>query len=88
MQRVVSDKPYKREVRPASAAPVSSKYDVLNTLNTMREKRIAAGLSQQALGDLLNVPRTYISLWENGEIRPQFDNLVRLYRVLHGIVTE
>jgi len=87
-QRIVRKKEYKREIRPACAAPVSSKYDILNTLNNMRDMRIAAGLSQQEIGDLLNVPRNYISLWENGHARPQFDNMVRLYRVLHGIITE
>lgn len=88
MQKLIGRNKGQHNIPPARPAPVSSKYDILNTMNTMREKRIAAGLSQEELGNLLNVPRYYISIWERGKSRPQFDNLVRLYRILHGIVTE
>lgn len=66
--------------------PVISPYDIEATMNTMRERRIAAGYTQDELGALLNVNRCYISAWESRKKNPNFDNLVRLYRILHGMV--
>lgn len=67
---------------------VRSDYDIEVTMSRMKELRLAAGLTQDKLGDLLNVPRTYISKWERRKSNPGYEHLVRLYRILHGIVVE
>lgn len=63
-----------------------SPYDIEETLNNMKETRLKAGLTQDDLAEMLNVERGYISKWENRLANPSFDNLVRLYRILHGTV--
>ena len=65
---------------------VRSEYDIEVTMQNMKARREAAGMTQDELGALLNVPRSYISKWERGFSRPGYEHLVRLYRVLHGIV--
>lgn len=65
---------------------IKSDYDIEATMKRMRELRVKAGFTQQELGDALNVPRTYISKWESGNTKPSYEHLVRLYRILHGIV--
>lgn len=64
---------------------VKSKWDIEVTMNNMRELRVKAGLTQDALGAKMGVPRSYISKWERRDDNPSFENLVRLYRILHGL---
>ena len=49
-------------------------------LQTLRK---AAGLSQEALAERLNVTRQAVSKWETGEGKPDIDNLLPLARLLH-----
>jgi transcriptional regulator with XRE-family HTH domain len=68
-----------------SKRTIKSDYDIELTMKRMRELRIKAKFTQQELGDVMNVPRTYISKWENGKAKPSYEHLVPLYRILHGI---
>lgn len=52
-------------------------------LQTLRK---AAGLSQEALAEQLNVTRQAVSKWETGEGKPDIDNLLPLARLLHTTV--
>ena len=53
---------------------------------TLSEKlqslRKAAGLSQEALAERLNVTRQAVSKWETGEGKPDIDNLLPLAKLL------
>jgi transcriptional regulator with XRE-family HTH domain len=48
----------------------------------LRRYRLAAGLSQEALGDLARLHRTEISLIERGMREPRLSTIVRLARGL------
>lgn len=48
----------------------------------IRERRQAEGLSQEALAEIADFDRTYISLVERGERNPSFTNLCRLAAAL------
>lgn len=48
----------------------------------LRRRRIAAGLSQRALGRRIERRRTVISRWESGHLEPTILDLQRLCRVL------
>ncbi|MFH1679075.1 MAG: helix-turn-helix domain-containing protein [Candidatus Eisenbacteria bacterium] len=50
--------------------------------NRIREYRLKAGLSQQALGQLLCAGRGTISGWERGQKLPSLPNAFRLARAL------
>ena len=52
-------------------------------LQTLRK---AAGLSQEALAEQLNVTRQAVSKWETGEGKPDIDNLLPLARLLQTTV--
>ena len=52
-------------------------------LQTLRK---AAGLSQEALAERLNVTRQAVSKWETGEGKPDIDNLLPLAKLLHTTV--
>lgn len=62
--------------------------DIERTLDEMRDIRVASGLSQDQLADMVGVHRTYISKWENGEVKPMYEHLVMLHRVLCGLRLE
>lgn len=62
--------------------------DIERTLDEMRDIRTRSGLSQDQLADMVGVPRTYISKWENGEVKPMYEHLVMLHRVLCGLRLE
>lgn len=64
------------------------KYDIEVTMNNMKDLRVKAGLTQQNIAELIGKNRSSVSKYENGQERPEFNTLVRLYRVLHGIVIE
>ncbi|MGH2960343.1 MAG: helix-turn-helix domain-containing protein [Solirubrobacterales bacterium] len=59
----------------------------------LRKERQAAGLSQEALGDLVDLHRTEISLLERAQRDPRLATIVRLSRgleipatqLLHGV---
>lgn len=44
----------------------------------VRKRRLAAGLSQEALGDLCGLHRTYISSLERGERNVSLENIFAL----------
>lgn len=44
----------------------------------LRAKRLAAGLSQQQLGDLVKADKRQVASWETGAIRPSHQRLVEL----------
>lgn len=50
--------------------------------NIIREGRIAAGLTQQALADRLKVSRAAIGQWESGIHEPSTDNLIKVFMIL------
>ena len=43
--------------------------------------RRARGLSQEALGDMLDVTRQTVSKWERGDSTPELEKLVELSRI-------
>lgn len=47
----------------------------------LKELRIARGISQETLAELVGVSRQTISKWENGSVQPSADNLMRLSQV-------
>lgn len=47
----------------------------------LKELRIARGISQQDLAELVGVSRQTISKWENEIVQPFADNLMRLSQV-------
>ena len=46
----------------------------------IREARLRAGLSQDALGSLVGMDRAQIARWERGAVEPSFDTLRELVR--------
>lgn len=48
----------------------------------LRELRLEAGLSQEALGDIAVVHRTYVSLVERGDATPTLYSVVRFAEAL------
>ncbi len=50
--------------------------------NRLRTLRTEAGLSQEALGDIATVHRTYVSLLERGDATPTLYSVVRLAEAL------
>lgn len=53
-----------------------------NFIETFKEKRLQAGLSQQKLANLINVDRTLISQWERGICEPNIETLRKICIVL------
>jgi transcriptional regulator with XRE-family HTH domain len=54
----------------------------------LRELRLGAGLSQEALGNVCDLHRTEISLLERGGREPRLRTIVRLSRALNVSVAE
>ncbi|MFP5361386.1 MAG: helix-turn-helix transcriptional regulator [Thermoleophilia bacterium] len=54
----------------------------------LQEKRLAAGLSQQALADLLGVAQQHIARWEGGKVVPNAWMAVRLSEALGTTANE
>lgn len=52
----------------------------------LREARVKAGLSQDALAELARLHRTYVGGIERGERNPSLENIVRLARALDTTV--
>ena len=67
-------------------AKIKVNYDIEKTLNNMKQMRLDAGMTQLDIANILGVDRSQVSKWENRTSNPDFENLVRLYRLLHGIV--
>ncbi len=49
----------------------------------IKESRIKQNLTQQQLGDLLNVSKVSVCLWEKGTKKPSAKNLIQLSKVLN-----
>lgn len=62
--------------------------DIERTLDEMQDLRAQLGISQDKLAELVGVPREYISKWENKVHRPDWQHLVILWRILHGLRIE
>lgn len=56
--------------------------------NKIREHRLALGLSQEKLGELTGIDRTYISGVERGKRNPAVKNLERLAKALKVKVSD
>ena len=50
----------------------------------LRELRLEAGLTRQALADKLNVSVRLLSYWENGQRECNFDTLITLATLLNS----
>jgi len=48
----------------------------------IRDRRLAKSLSQEALAEVADFDRTYVSLLERGERNPSFTNLCRIAEAL------
>lgn len=57
-------------------------------MNTIKEKRIALGMSQGELANKLGVSRVNISHWENGTTMPRTSKLTTLAEVLQCSVDD
>ena len=53
----------------------------------LQELRRARGFSQEELADRLGVSRQAVSKWENGQGKPELDNVVRLAEI-YGVTTD
>lgn len=56
----------------------------MNTAQWIRERRLAAGLSQAELARRVGASQPMISLWERGASEPPAEALARLRAVLDG----
>jgi len=67
-------------------APVAERdkamKDHLARTHPLRRARVAAGLTQKALADLLGVEQPHIARWESGTQLPRVDRAVRLASAL------
>lgn len=54
----------------------------------IRDRRLAKKLSQEALAEIADFDRTYISLLERGERNPSFSNLCRIAAALGTIPSD
>ncbi len=59
----------------AEAEPVLTEYRVADTIRGLRKRQ---GLSQRALAQRMQVPRTYVSKIENGKAQPTLASLERI----------
>ena len=55
-----------------------STEEVIVELNSIKRKRLEAGLTQEALAEKLDVEKSTISKWETGEALPSIPNLLKL----------
>lgn len=58
------------------------------TTKGLREKRLAAGLSQKNLADKLGIVQSAISAWESGEKMPRASQLPALAKALSCSIDE
>lgn len=58
------------------------------TTKGLREKRLAAGLSQKNLADKLGIVQSAISAWESGEKMPRASQLPALAKALNCSIDE
>ena len=56
-------------------------------MTTLREKRVALGLTQTALAEKLDVSQETITMWENGARKPNIIYLKKLAHIL-GCTTD
>lgn len=54
--------------------------------NSIREYRVARGMSQRALGTLVGRSRSMVSAWERGHYLPTLSSAFRLARALDTLV--
>ena len=51
-------------------------------MSSVKDLRKAQGMSQQDLADKMGVSREFISMIENGNVRPSFDNIPKMAELL------
>lgn len=73
---------------PPAVAEWRHPLDLERTLDEMKGLRETLGYTQDRLAELVGTDRTNISKWENKVSRPDFNNLVILWRILHGLRIE
>jgi transcriptional regulator with XRE-family HTH domain len=54
----------------------------------IKEKRIAAGLTQEVLARMLGVSQATVAMWETGKSLPRAEMLIKLASVLNCTVDE
>lgn len=62
--------------------------DSMNIGPVIKQKRKEAGLSQKALGELLNVSQAMIAQYENGTRKPKLETLRKIFSVLNADIQE
>lgn len=68
-----------------------SRYEIskeVRKINGLKRKRIAAGLSQTALAEILGTVQSAVSAWESGEKMPRASQLPALAAALHCTIDE
>ena len=75
---------------PTTMPTTDKKLDQLVTAlgEAIRKRRQAKNLSQEALAEIADFDRTYISLLERGERNPSFTNLCRVAAALDTTPSE
>lgn len=56
---------------------------ILLYLEELKERRIAAGLSQNTLAQEIGIGRSTLSLLENGKRKPSYDIMVKISKVFN-----
>ena len=54
----------------------------------IKEKRMSKGMTQEELGTRLNVTRSTVAMWENGESMPRADKLPELAKILQCDISD
>lgn len=54
----------------------------------IKEKRLSLGLTQEEVARKMDVQRTTVTMWENGEAYPRADKLVKLAKLFGCTVDE
>lgn len=57
-------------------------------MNGLKSKRIAAGLSQTELAEILGTVQSAVSAWESGDKMPRASQLPALAEALHCTIDE
>lgn len=59
-----------------------------STVSPITQARMAAGLTQAQLADMIGVAAQHIGRWERGERKPKIDALMRIAQALGCSVTD
>jgi transcriptional regulator with XRE-family HTH domain len=56
--------------------------------DALRQRRLAAGLTQEALAEKAGIDRTYVSILEREKQSPTVDTLIRLCRAMGVLASD